>query len=476
MKAIGYFRISDISPSDQGVSGLQAQQEKNFHRFCREQGHEPAITFIDFDAKGKTSTTQYQQVLRFLRSQQGDLLVVLKAISDLNPDPLETVRCLLELDSMGAGVTVMDEVINDPLAVAVEAWSARHGDESVGERVREAMRVRAMHGKGMGKSPYGYRIGANQKLEIVPEEADTVILIYKLYLEQNMGVRLIARHLNEQGIPTKQGKRWSIVGVRDILRNRVYLGTYSRFGVKVPASHQAIVPDYVFKRVQEKLDTKSTKVQHAQRTPFLLAGMAYCGYCGNRMIGINRSQTWTRHRDGGRSTGTYRYYQCQSRTNQGICQYHTHKASDLENAVLATIRMHSTPQSREQIEAERPRVSEVSQEEPSSLAKKLKSLDRKLRGLLDQTASDDISLDEFRSRGREIVQQRQFMSQRLALLEAESRGEITAVQRRQFLTEELDKLQQQWDSLTLPAKKDLLQYVIDRIVVYDDRVDTSLRL
>ena len=469
MKAIGYFRVGDISAAGQGRPELRAQQEKDLHRFCQEQGHEPAGIFTDTDENGNTGTAQYQQMLRFLRTEQGNFLVVLKELSDLNPEPLETVRCLLELDGMGVSVTIMDETVNDPLSAAVEAWSARRGGESVGERVREAMRVRAMHGKGMGKPPFGYRIGDNQKLEIVPEEADTVILIYKLYLEQNMGVRLIARHLNEQGIPTKQGKRWSIVGVRDILRNRAYLGTYSRFGVKVPASHQAIVPDYVFKRVQEKLNTKSAKVQHAQRTPFLLAGMAYCGYCGNRMIGINRSQSWTRNRDGGRSTGTYRYYQCQSRTNQGICKYNTHKAGDLENTVLTTIRMHKT-------EEERPRIPETSKEDLSSLAKKLKSTERKFRLLLDKAASDDISLDEFRSKGREVFQQRQFLSRRLALLEAESRGEITAEQRCQFITDELDKLQQQWDSLTLPAKKDLLQYVIDRIVVYDDRVDTSLRL
>jgi site-specific DNA recombinase len=310
----------------------------------------------------------------------------------------------------------------------------------------------------------------------MPDESDTVILIYKLYLEQDMGVRLIARHLNEQGITTRQGKRWSIVGIRDILRNRTYLGTYSRFGVKVPASHQSIIPDYVFKRVQEKLESKSTKVERAHRTQFLLTGMIYCGYCGNRMIGVNRSQTWTRSKDGGRSTGTYRYYQCQSRTNQGICQYHTRKASDLEETALATLRKYSNPQTREQSGAEPPPVLEPGKEEIQALVTRLKSLDRKFRMILDKAARNDISIEEFRAKGRELNQQRQFLSQRLALMEAEATGEITKEQRRQFILEEMDKLQQQWDSLTLPSRKDLLQYVIDRIVVYDDRVETSLRL
>ncbi len=47
-----------------------------------------------------------------------------------------------------------------------------------------------------------------------------------------MGIRLIARRLNEEGLKTRRGGNWSMVSIRDILRNRVYLGTYSRFGVK----------------------------------------------------------------------------------------------------------------------------------------------------------------------------------------------------------------------------------------------------
>ena len=36
---------------------------------------------------------------------------------------------------------------------------------------------------------------------------------------------------------------------------------------------------------------------------------------------------------------TYRYYLCQSRANQSLCQYHSWRASELEQVVIAKLRM-----------------------------------------------------------------------------------------------------------------------------------------
>ncbi|MCK4963854.1 MAG: recombinase family protein, partial [Dehalococcoidia bacterium] len=345
-----------------------------------------------------------------------------------------------------------------------------------GERVKEAMRIRAMYGRALGKPPFGYRIGADQKLEVVPEEADVVSLIYKLYLQENRGVRLIARYLNEQEITTRKGGRWSIVGIRDILRNRTYLGTYSRLGVKVPGSHPPIISNYIFSRVKERLSAKPRQGGYSRRPPLLLTGLAHCGYCGNKMIGVNRSQTWTRRKDGGESKGEYRYYQCQSRANQSVCQYHTRRAEALESAVLAALRRFSSPDAQEQLVKQAASAVDRKTTEQPELAKKLKALGRKFRGYLNQAAQGTISLDELRATGGELVRERQFLEQRLALLEAEASGEITSEQRRRHTIESLDNIQERWESMTFPARRALLQYVIDRIMVYDHDIDTVLRL
>ena len=474
MRAIGYFRV--FSDTEQGVPSPQVEQEESFSRFCREHGYEPITTFVDVDSAGKVSDSQYQRMLRYIRKQGDNFLVVVKSLRHLHPDPQETVRCLLELDGLRVRVLSTDEALDDPLAAALHEWSTQRQSKGSGERVREAMRIRAIHGKGLGKPPFGYRIGANQKLEIVPEEAGTVALIYRLYLQENRGVRLIARYLNEQGITTRKGGRWSIVGIRDILRNRTYLGTYSRLGVKVPGSHPPIIYSYIFSRVQERLSAKPRQGGYSRRPPFLLTGLAHCGYCGNKMISVNRSQTWTRHKDGGESKGEYRYYQCQSRANQSVCQYHTRRAEALESAVLAALRRFSSPDGQEQLVKQAASAVDRKTTEQPELAKKLKALSRKFRGYLDQAAQGAISLDELRATGGELVRERQFLEQRLALLEAEARGEITAEQRRGYVIEALENLQERWEAMTFPARRALLQYAIDRIVVYDDHIEPLLRL
>lgn len=72
--------------------------------------------------------------------------------------------------------------------------------------------------------PIGYRVveaaeqrghRAKKTLEIDPVQAETVRLIYRLAREGNgssgsMGVKSIAKHLNESGIRTRDGGRWGV--------------------------------------------------------------------------------------------------------------------------------------------------------------------------------------------------------------------------------------------------------------------------
>jgi site-specific DNA recombinase len=474
MRAIGYFRV--ISDIQQDAPSSLVELEEGFLQFCQERGYQPITVFVDMDSVGKINCAQYQHMLSYIRKQRESFHVVVKSLQHLHPDPQEVMRCLLELDSLGARVLSTDEELTDPLAAALQVWSTQRQGEKRGEQVREAMKIRAIHGKGLGRPPFGYRVGVDQKLEIVPEEAATVALIYRLYLEENMGVRLIARYLNEQGITTRRGGRWSIVGIRDILRNRVYLGTYSRFGIIVPGSHSSIISPQIFSKAQERLSAQPKQGGYTPRSPFLLSGLVYCGYCGNKMIGVNRSQTWTRHRDKGESKGEYRYYQCQSRTNQSVCQYHTRRADDLERMVIAILEKFSSPQARERIAKQPDLTMDYEILDRPQLEKRLNSLSRKLRGYLDQAAQGVISLERLRAVGEELVRERQFLEQRLALYDAEAKQEITAEQRWEYILEALQDLREQWEAMTFPSRRALLQHVLDRIVIYDDHVETQLRL
>lgn len=469
MKAIGYFRFSEEHEREH--PSLVEQQEE-FLRFCQQRGYQQLATFVDVDSQGKISSAKYRQMVDYIRRKGEELLVVVKTPHHLNPDPQEAVLCLLELEGLGARAISSAEELADPLEMALQNWSAQR--EERGGRVKDAMKLKAIKGKGLGRPPLGYRLGANKKLEVVLEEAAIVRLIYGLYLEEKMGFRRITRYLNEQGITTKTGGRWSIVGVRDILRNRAYLGTYARFGIRVPDSHPSIIPAQFFRRVQEQLDAKPKPRRYVPKSPFLLSGLAYCGDCGNRMTGVSRRQSWIRRKDRARSVGEYRYYQCQSRTNQSICHYHTRRTEDLEGMVLATLGRINSPEALQLWLGQQLPATDSTPQRPQ-LKRRLGALERRFRTYLEQAAQGAISLEELRAMGGEVVRERQPLKRRLAHLEAEEQGEQTEKERREHLLEMLRQIQERWDKMTFPARKALLKDVIDRIVVYDDRVETLLQ-
>lgn len=106
--------------------------------------------------------------------------------------------------------------------------------------------------------------------------------------------------------------------------------------------------------------------------------------------------------------------------------------------------------------------------------RRLAAVDRRFRGYLEQAARGVISVEELRSRGGELVGERQILGQRLSLLEAGERGELTEKERRDHLLERLRQISERWGAMSVAARKALLQHVIERIVVYDDRVETLL--
>jgi hypothetical protein len=262
------------------------------------------------------------------RAQGGGL--VLDDPSVLATDLREAALRVLALES--AGVNVSLSVDADPLETALASLRSR---SSRSKGVRTAMQSRALRGLTLGKLPYGYRKGPRGQPEIDPAEAPQVELIFQLCF-QGKGIRAIVTELNTRGYTTRRGGTWSMVTIRDMLRNRFYIGVYDRFGMRVAGNHKPIISRPLFTQVQARLDTAAQKAGFAKGQPFLLSGLVVCQECGSRMIGVTRKQAWKR-KDGTPSSKTYRYYQCGARTNRGMCGYNTHAAEELEKSVLAQI-------------------------------------------------------------------------------------------------------------------------------------------
>ena len=240
---------------------------------------------------------------------------------------------LLRLEAMGVEL-ISAEAQGHPLEIALTPENGTAPSDR-GEMIRQSMARKALRGVVLGRIPYGYKTGDRDQLEEHPEEATVVKIIFGL-AAQGKGIRAIAADLNSRGLRTRRGGAWSIVTIRDMLRNRVYTGAYNRFGARVAGNHPALVASPLFKEIQERLDERAKRAGYGAGRPYLLSGTAICGSCGSNMVGVTRRQSWTRN-DGSSGSNTYRYYQCEAATNQGRCSYHTRRSRELDAAVLARV-------------------------------------------------------------------------------------------------------------------------------------------
>lgn len=473
MKALGYFRVAPDSAMAVGPSSL-VEQEKAFFRFCEEHGYQPVATFVDVDAPEKKAHPEYLRMLDYLHEmEKGFVVVVVKNIDRLSSNPQETLRYILEMENMGAKVMSIDEASTDALSSAMKSWSRKRTRVGVAEKIRNAMRAKAIRGEGLGRPAYGYRIAKDGKFHVVPEEATIVKLIYRLYTEEKLGIRLVARHLNEKGIKTRRGGNWNMVTIRGILRNRTYLGTYNRFGMRIPGSHSAIIEQEVFGKVQERMSNRPRPEGYSRGEPFLLAGLAYCGQCSNRMIGISRHQTWTRQKDGAKTRAEYRYYQCESRTNQSVCRYNTRRAKELEGEVLEKLRQHHiTAGQGDAVSTAEPDSSGL---EGEKLRSRLKLLEKRMRRHIQQVSKGKMSVDSMRNLSAELVQEQRSLERRLGEIESHAAERSIYLERKKRLEKTLTEICERWESLSFTERRALLLDVVDRVVVHDDKIDLVLR-
>lgn len=113
------------------------------------------------------------------------------------------------------------------------------------KKIKRAIGARQKEGTLVTQPPFGYCRDAKDKtvLKIVPKEAESVKLVYDLYLSGS-GYRKIAAYLTEQGVPTPSMARrerelaegrvskkriateWSDSMIKDLLDNDFYIGTF----------------------------------------------------------------------------------------------------------------------------------------------------------------------------------------------------------------------------------------------------------
>lgn len=162
-----------------------------------------------------------------------------------------------------------------------------------------------------GPAPFGYKkvkVGKDWILEIVPEDAEIVRMIFNCYVNEGMSCGAIARKLTEMGVkPIRDGQKWRDTAVLRILQNEHYRGVivFNRIketifinekGEKVKrrvrqkpediiiakGKHKAIIDEALFEAAHIRA-TPKPKNQAKLELKNPLSGLLICGKCGKVM-------------------------------------------------------------------------------------------------------------------------------------------------------------------------------------------------
>jgi site-specific DNA recombinase len=337
------------------------------------------------------------------------------------------------------------------------------------------MRRKAVKGEVLGRPPYGYRVGPRRRLELVPEEAVVVRYIFRLYLQEGMGIRKIAGQLNTENVATRRGGRWSMVTVRDILRNRAYLGHYSRFGTTVTGSHPSLVSPEDFRKVQDRLQSRHGGARTRTVQPFLLSGLVYCARCGNKLIGVSRRQKWMT-KDGETRAASYRYYQCESRTNQNSCAYNTQRVASLEERLRAALAEDEQPVTRLRRAGNVDSYLLDLHTQVDRIEGRMKRNRRQVEELVADAAHGHITMERMKALGADLAREHQELEAELAAARERLRAQQTEAERRRHLDALRARVLAEWDQVPFEELQAALRELVDRVEVDGEELRVFLRV
>lgn len=266
--------------ADEGISGREASKRPGFQSMiaAARSGDHPfdVILVHKFD--------------RFARSREDS--IVYKSL--LKKVGVQVVSISESFDDGGSGIAMLMESITEAYA---EFYSV-----NLGREVKKGMTEKALRGGLQTSAPYGYKIVDHTLVPNPPED----MYVQQLFLRFADGEALfsLAKWMTAEGQRTHRGNPFENRTVEYILRNPVYIGkhrwnpsgrTRRKFDhpdiILADASHQPLITQELWDRVQERIAFVKAKWQYHKRPPadrkHWLCGIVRCSACGTTLIWAN---------------------------------------------------------------------------------------------------------------------------------------------------------------------------------------------
>lgn len=407
----------------------------------------------------------------------------------------------------------------------IEVWSAMEGQQrfdthvdkllnyirywqASGESIKTSLRVKTRleqltqegHYTG-GRTSFGYRavnkgrVNKRNKevldLEIDPDEAEIVKLIFQKYVYEGYGGLRICRYLKDEGFRSRSGKDIAIGTINRILKNPIYTGIICKGESQSEMLPELkIIDGELFDRAQEILQGRSG---HHSETPLttkgqsLMTGNIYCGHCGARLMLATSGRKY-RRKDGTEVTKTYSAYKCCNRALiPGKCDGQTtYGVPKVDNLMEQIIRIQferiqkAPPQAL--IEQQRDREIELAKAKTRRLHDQYQQKQRDYQDLKDETlkvirGTSRLNVDLLNSLVDETTAQLKDLERQISEAETELREIVTSAEQVRQEYAQLMDWAALFDNCTFEAKKMIAAQFVKAVHIKRDyEIDVEFNL
>lgn len=363
--------------------------------------------FAGVYADAAITGTQVKKRLDFLRLINDAMndeidMIITKSISRFARNTYDTLKYVRMLKEKGVAVFFEDENINTmtmdgELLLTILSSVAQQEVENISENVKKGLKMKMKRGEMIGfQGCMGYDYDKQTKsISINHEQAEVIQYIYSRYVE-GIGATIICRELNERGIKTLLGNKWTNGSIIRVIKNEKYVGdllmgkSYTVDPISkrrlanngeedkyyIKDHHEAIIDRYTYDLALKWLSKRSyerkPKGLNASRQKFsrqyAFSSLLECGYCSSHLS----RRAW-------HSSTKYMkvIWQCMNNTKQGKknCEHSKGISEDIiESAFLESYAMISG-KDRELVESFVKRVENTLGVE--TVAQKIKTHERK---------------------------------------------------------------------------------------------------
>jgi len=411
MKAIILARVSS-KEQEEGQS--IPSQVRRLTEYTIKKNLQVDQVFQVTESSSKETRKQFDQIIAYIKKSREPMALVTDTVDRLQRSFRETPL----LDEMRKEGKLELHFLREGLIVTSQSNSAQLLQWDIGvlfassyvrqlsDNVKRSKEQSIKNGDWVSKAPLGYRNislpSGGKSIEVDQQNAPFIVKMFELYAQGTHSFQTVANEMNKLGMRNAQGNFILPSRVEITLKNPFYFGVMCVKGELYPHKYPALIPEYLFDKVQSIIASHGKSPVHYAGKELLFRGLIKCGRCGCTVSGDIKKQK-------------YVYYACSN--SKGTCSKLWVREEKLMAELLAYF---------DKIQLSDEQISEIimhlkesySNEQDffkhsqESLRKELDHIQGRLSKLIDMHLDGGIDaetyrlkLEEYKARQREIAQE-----------------------------------------------------------------------